>query len=778
MPLHYRFLYYIAVIFLFVSCSKLPQKANPRLSTTPTQTQKTTAPEPVVLNLGTGGLTKSDLINSLVTSASLDSGTNAEILSELLQRKLFVAEARALGMDTIQNFKEQVETHTKLALADFLEDKSAITALGNEAYDRYLKEINASHIFVPISEYASPADTLKLYSELLNIRDLAVKNKDFETQAKRWSKDTKTATNGGSLGWFSVFNLIYPLETVVYNTPKDSISRPVRTKFGYHIVRVNDTRKNSGTVKVQHIWKQTTPDMPAADLNRIYSLLDSLRNEIEKGAKFEDMVLKYSDDFNSREIGGELTPFGVGTRTEASFEDVAFSLKKGEISKPFQSSSGFHIIRLIDSYKPETKSKFLESNRNKLTTDSRAEFLLRKRINQFRSKNKVQIKNDVFENAMKFSSVRILGRNWQKPSTVILTDPLLTINEKTIPVKDFYGFVEERQEFEKWPSDKPNEIFNMLFEKFLNAEIIKYQEEVALKQNPDVEQWVKNQSDNILYLTFLDRYVLEKSAVDTVAQKQFFEKNKQLFTPNELGSIAVMSYANEETFQKFKALAGEPKPYKLYRGITPLYYAEDEYKLNQQDERKLYGLVSLLSDNPSYIVEVGGHVDAKEDENVSELRLRQVVNFLVKNGVPLKRILEVNYKSSVIHDRFDWSKNQVVTFQFFSNAEADLVKTFNSKNENAIVYDTFTINKADFESKMKTTWGNKTGIVKADGRIEEYTLRTKKNRGTYQDYKTDVILKYQEYLKSDLEKRLATKFKVNYDSAEINSLINELKKKN
>lgn len=777
MPLHFRYIYFFAVVFLFISCSKLPQKINPRISTTPSQT-KTPISEPIVLTMGEGGLTRNELAQSVITSVSLDSGSNEEIISEILRRKLFVAEAKALGMDTVQNFIEQVETQTKLALTDFLEDKSAITALGNEAFDRYLKEINASHIFIPISEYASPADTLKLYTELVNIRELALKNKDFENQARRWSKDTKTAHKGGSLGWFSVFNLIYPLESVVYNTPKDSISRPVRTKFGYHLVKVNDTRKNSGSVKVQHIWKQTTSDMPAKDLNRIYALLDSLKTEIEKGAKFEDMVLKYSDDFNSREIGGELIPFGVGTRTEASFEDVAFSLKKGEISKPFQSSSGFHIIRLLETYKPESKAKFLENNRNKLITDSRAEYLLKKRISEFKSNNKVEVQSSVFDNAMKFSSVRIIGRNWKKPSTVLLSDAIAKINDKVLTVNDFYSFVEEKQDFEKWPSDKPIEIFQMLFEKFLNTEIIKYQEQITLKQNPDLNQWVKSQSENILYSLFIDKFILEKSLVDTVGQKQFFERNKNLFAPIESGTISVMSYANEDVFEKFKVLTREPKPYKLYRGITPIYFSQDEYKINQQDERKLYGLLSILKDNPNFLVEVGGHVDSKEDENVSELRLRQVVEFLVKIGVPLKRILEVNYKSSVIHDRFDWSKNQVVTFQFFSNSEPDLVPTFNSKNQNAIVYSSFPINKEEFEVNMKTTWGNKTGVIKVDGRIDEYTLRVKKNKGNYKDFEASVITNYQEFLTSGIEKRLADKFKINYDSVEINNLINELKKNN
>lgn len=721
------------------------------------------------------GLNRTDFSVSLENTVALDSGTNEEIIREIIQRKLFVAEARSLGMDTSENFREQIASHLQLAVGNALEDETEIRRLGNEAYERYLKEVNASHIFIPLSPYASVADSLKLYRELMNIRNLAVRNNDFETQAKRWSKDPKTASNGGSLGWFSIFYLVYPLETAVYSIPKDSVSLPIRTSAGYHIIKVNDVRKNSGTVQVQHIFKHIPKDMPAAEVNKLYNQLDSLRSEIEKGAKFEEFVQQFSDDFNSKHNNGILTPFGVG-KTEASFEEAVFALKKGEVSKPIQSSTGLHLVRLLEKFKPLAKEEFLKLHENKFTTDSRAEYLLNRQIANFRKNNRVEIKEDVLTNALRFSSIRILSRNWQKPSTVILNDVLMTLNDSALTVGDFYDFVEERQEFEKWPGESPSEIFNMLFDKFLNAEIIRYQEQQTLRQSPELQRWMKAQEENILYTDFLNRYVLEKSLQDTLGQKRFYERNKNLFTPNETGTLSVMSYANEEVYAKFKELAAGQKPYKLYRGIVPVLYPQNTYLLNEQDMRKLQGLIEIMEKNPGYIVEIGGHADAKEEESVSELRIKEVVNYLVKNGLPLKRISEVNYRSSVIHDRFDWSKNQAVTFSFYSNLESDLAATFNSKNPDAITVDTFKVTRGDFESRMKTFWGNKSGTIRLDGRVEDYTLKIKKINGTYKDYKTDVIQKYQEFLKDELQKKLVDKFKLDYNSAELNEIINDLKK--
>lgn len=772
MPFHIKYIPFVLPLLIF-ACAKPPtQSASQKVVNT--GANPLTA-EPYVITMGGQGLNRTDFSVSLENTATLDSGTNDEIIREVIQRKLFVAEARALGMDTSENFREQIESHLQLAVASALEDSQEIRRLGNEAYERYLKEINASHIFIPLSPYASPADSLKLYRELMNIRNLAIRNNDFDTQAKRWSKDPKTAPYGGSLGWFSIFYLVYPLETAVYSIPKDSVSLPIRTSAGYHIIKVNDVRKNSGTVQVQHIFKHIPKDMPAAEVNKLYNQLDSLRSEIEKGGKFEQFVQNFSDDFNSKPNNGILSPFGIG-KTEAPFEEAVFALKKGEISKPIQSSTGLHLVKVLEKFKPLSKEEFLKINENKLTTDSRAEHLLQRHIADFRKNNRVEIREDVLGNALRFSSIRILNRNWQKPSTVILNDVLATINDTDLTVGNFYTFVEDRQEFEKWPSENPSEIFTMLFDKFLQSEISRYQERAALRQNPDLQRWMKAQEENILYTEFLNRFILEKSLQDTLGQKRFYERNKQLFAPNETGMLTVMSYANEEVYTKFKELAAGTRPYKLYRGIVPILYSQNTYVLNEQDMRKLQGLIEILDKNPGYIVEIGGHADAKEEESVSELRIREVVNYLVKNGLPLKRISEVNYRSSVIHDRFDWSKNQTVTFSFYSNLESDLAVTFNSKNPEAVSLDTFKVSRGEFESKMKTSWGNKSGTIRLDGRVEDYILKIKKINGTYKDYKTDVIQKYQEFLKDELQKKLADKFRLNYNSSELNEIINELKK--
>ncbi len=361
------YIYLSLVLFALGSCTK-PIGSKPLAL--PTAEPNKVVAEPTIVSLGEDSLSKSDLIAEFENLPDLDSSLNESLINQVIQKKLFLKEAFALRMDTSSLFKEEVETYKRIEIQNFTEDKATLARLAEDSYEKYQTEINASHIFIPLSWYASPDDTLKVYKELMELRKYAIKNDNFAILAREWSKDSKTNAKGGNLGWFTAFHLIYPLEVAAYSTPIDSISLPIKTKSGYHLVKVNDKRKNSGYVKVQHIFKYLKSEVNKDEYDKTYQTLDSLKNLLQNGASFEELVNKYSDDFNSRDSHGQLPIFGIGTREESTFEEAAFSLEKGEISKPVRSSSGLHLIKLIEKYQPDNRESYLKKIQPKLTTDS------------------------------------------------------------------------------------------------------------------------------------------------------------------------------------------------------------------------------------------------------------------------------------------------------------------------------------------------------------------------------------------------------------------------
>ena len=774
---NYIYIVVVSFSFGFYSCKKpLEQKSSPpivqeNLIITPTI-------DPVLIETDNGVITKSALKKEIENFPEVDSSNTAFVVDEIIKRKLFLMEAHSMGLDTINDFADEVETYKKISLQEYFENPELIKALGEETYERYKYELNSSHIFVPLSWYASPEDTLKIYNDLLSLRDFALRKDNFSILAKEWSKDPKTNTKGGSLGWFTALHLIYPLEVAAYKTPLDSISLPVRTKAGYHIIKVNDKRPNSGYVKIQHIFKYLKADVSKETYEKTYSFLDSLKYRLEMGGDFNSFVDKYSDDFNSRENHGIYPVFGIGTREESTFEEAAFSLKKGEVSKPIRSVSGLHIIKLLERYKPDTKEAYLQKIKNKLNTDSRFEHLLNIRLKEIAKTFNLSVNEEILSQCLNYADEKILERKWIKNINDLERFVLFTIGDEKHFVGEYFDYILDRQSYEKWrPEETPQQVFRMLFEKLVNKKLIEYQEHDVVKKDPEIKYYFDIQKDNLLYSKFINTMIYEKSLNDTLGVRHFFERNPELFPTKENGTFSVMSFSDSTTYSKFKIQRTKEKPYQLNRGIKPIYFQKDDYLLGIESKRKIIGLISILKKNPGYIVEIGGHVDKSEDEKVSELRIKQIVDFLVENGLPLTRILEVNYKKSKVQDRFDWTKNQRVTFQFFSNYESDLVKVYNDKNPETIILKTYPISKDEFEKSTGLNWATQNGVLKNGIRIEEYSLKLKKNTRNFKDYKFDVVNKYQKYLEQELVTKLIKKYQANFDVNELNKIVEEVKNK-
>ncbi len=708
---------------------------------------------------------------------SLDSLSADEVLENYIERKKLALEAISLGLDSADLFQEELETYRKLYLQEQINDKNEIKKLSDEAYNFYKFELNASHIFIPVSVYAKPADTLRVYKQLLGVRTNALKNNNFDYMAKEWSKDPKTKDKGGKLGWFSTFNLIYPLEKVAYKLAKDSISLPVRTKAGYHIIKLNDRRPNSGLATVKHLFRHINANETKIKYDKELFMLDSLRKTIKSDEDFNEAVLRYSDDYNSRNQNGKLPIFGVGTREEAIFEEMAFKLSVGEISTPVRSSVGLHLIKVISKRPAYSKDEFLKINSKKFTTDSRGEFLKTQRIANAKQKYNLVINKEMYEACISYADDRVKTRNWSLKYSEIQNFLLFSISNKKIIVKDFFKYVMERQGFEKMSAqDSPEEIFKMFFEDFLSKNIAKVEEQEFFIANVDSFQYLEKIKEDLLISKLYSQFIIEKSTRDTAALKAFYKQNIDLFSQKEGGILTTAKFKSNIIYSKYKTIKDKGIPYQLHRGIKPITFQTNSAYLAIEEKRILMNLLNLLKNNPGYMVEVAAHIDPNEDESVSISRLKAVVSFLTSNGLPLTRIMEVNNKASKVVDRFDWLKNQRVSFQFFSNFESDLIKSFNDRNPGDIILKSTNVNKSEFESKYSRKWEPQSGFRVSEGISEEFLLKITKTKPSYKEVKFEVINKYRDYLEKNLFKSIAKKYPLKFEKTDIIKIIKNTSK--
>ena len=241
-------------------------------------------------------------------------------LELFIDYKLKVAEARAQGLDQDQSYVRELSQYRDQLSRQYLAKDQITDELSKEAYERGKEEINASHILILVDFDAMPQDTLAAYNKLKKIRERALKGEDFTELAKKHSEEPNASVSGGDLGYFSVFQMVYPFETEAYNTKTGEISNIVRTQFGYHLIKVNDRRERAPKIEVSHIMisdkrKERNFD-PQERIQEIYKLL-------EQGESFESLAKQYSDDRGSGNKGGELKPFTRGDLKAPEFEAAA-----------------------------------------------------------------------------------------------------------------------------------------------------------------------------------------------------------------------------------------------------------------------------------------------------------------------------------------------------------------------------------------------------------------------------------------------------------------------
>ena len=294
----------------------------------------------------------------MVEKSSVD-----DYLDLYINFRLKVMEAEARGLDTNRSFQLELAGYRKQLAQPYLTADGMIEELKREAYERLTEEIRVSHILISSKPGDSPADTLAAYKEAQKVKKRLARGEDFELTAMRYSDDPSVKDNKGDLGYFTAFYMVYPFETAAYETKVGEISEIAKTRFGYHILKVHDRRPNSGEFTVAHILISSDPEIskvsdPEAKIREIYK-------EIQDGDNFEDMARKFSDDTRSSGSGGVLPIFGVG-RMMKPFEEAAFALKNdGDISEPFQTRLGWHIVKRLKVDKMGTYEEIENGDRQK-----------------------------------------------------------------------------------------------------------------------------------------------------------------------------------------------------------------------------------------------------------------------------------------------------------------------------------------------------------------------------------------------------------------------------
>ena len=433
---------------------------------------------------------------------------------------LKVKEAYQLKLDTLPSYVKEIGTYRNQLSAPYLQDKSFTDKLIKEAYLRTKNEIKAKHILIRTKKNATPEDTLAAYNKILNIRNRILAGEDFEKVAVAVSEDASARDNPqrnfkgnqGNLGYFSAFKMVYPFEVAAYKTPIGEISMPFKTRFGYHIVKVDQIRISKGEVEVAHLLITDLTPTGKTKIEQVYAKLVA-------GKSFDSLVKAYSNDNSSKDKGGKLAKFGTG-RMVPPFEEAAFSLQSvGDFSKPFKTRFGWHILRLLkkhplksfDEMKATITASLKRSGRMKLSDDAV--------LNKLK-KNYQIIEHEKAKELFNRKDIRKISKD-------SLQNILFSINERAFTQADFVSFI----------ANKKQQPIGILFENYKNQQIVKYFKENLVNTVPEYATILKEYEDGLLLFELMQQKIWNTSSKDTLGLKQFFRDNKKNYAAQELTEI-------------------------------------------------------------------------------------------------------------------------------------------------------------------------------------------------------------------------------------------------
>ena len=441
-------------------------------------------------------------------------------LELFINYKLKLAEAYEMGLHNDPKYKSELNKYVKQLQNTYLTDRETEENLLKEAYERTKYELNVSHILIRIDENNN--DTLDVYNKLNSLREPLL-NLPFEEFKNRFQKDEDLIIE--NLGYFSAFKMIYKFENMSYKTQVGEVSRPFQTRFGFHILKVNDKRPSLGEITVGHIM--TYKSKPDA-FKRISNILDS----INSGISFEYLAKKYSDDKNSSFKGGRLNPFSSGQINSIPFENAAFGLEnKNDISKPIETKYGWHIVKLydkksvqkFDEIKYQLLNKLKKSSRYSIISESFYDFLL--------SRYGLDYENSNLDYFVSILDSSYFKGEWSIPEFFDEEKTLIKVSNKRLKYLDFAVFLEDNQR-----KSKPTSYVKLVSEqysRFIKSNILEIYKNNLESENLDFKFIVREYREGLLLFNLMQDKIWTVRDSDSTKLKVYFEENKNKYSSFE-----------------------------------------------------------------------------------------------------------------------------------------------------------------------------------------------------------------------------------------------------
>ncbi|MFA9389079.1 MAG: peptidylprolyl isomerase [Prolixibacteraceae bacterium] len=505
--------------------------------------------------------------------------TPQEYLDLFINYKLKVIAAEKEGLDTLKSFIDELAGYREELAKPYLTDINITDSVLHETYYRTTHMLKCSHILINLPPNASAEDTLKIYNQLLDIRQQFLNHeKSFEELAEAYSQDPSAKFNKGQLGYFKAFNMVTEFENAAYSTKIGEVSLPFHTEYGFHIVYVSDKQELSGEVKVSHIMKMFKNRNNISEEEKLTykQQMDSIYQLLQGGADFATIAREFSDDKNSSKNGGDMGYLSK-TFNVTEFVDVVYQLQNdGDYSQPFETPFGWHIA-LRTGFKPVPT---FEQEKADLIEKVKKDPLRSKHSKELYYKNKKEELNFIaYKNNIEKFKAYI---NEQFEDTItneifpedILTLPLYQIADEKYTVKIFYD-LQKKLKTNKSKFRKPLFFFHL--DNYDETVINDYMDKHLESLYPEFAQIMQEYHDGMLLFSIMEKEVWNKAVIDSTGLENYYESNKNKYIWEDHFDGLLIRCNNQE--------AADSCNKYLEKGITDVDVLEA--KLNTDNKRNV-----------------------------------------------------------------------------------------------------------------------------------------------------------------------------------------------
>lgn len=485
-----------------------------------------------------------------------------EYLDLYTKFKLKVQAAKDLRMDTLANQKADLLNYETQLQETYMSGEAFMNELVAEAIERSKKDLEIAHLFISATGKDTAEARLainKAYNDLKN-------GMSFEKAVSKYVSNDNYKVNNGRIGYITAFSLPYTLENILYSLPVGGFSAPYKSKGGFHIFKILSERPAVGSLQVAQILLAYPEGVTEEEKTQKRLLADSIYNALLKGASFNDMVKQFSEDKFTYQNNGEMQLVSLG-KYDVKFENAAYGIEKeGSYSKPLETTTGVHIIKLLKKIPVNTDKENAEAIaglQQQIRTSDR--MLVAQNKQQEEILKQIKYKKIPFNEKEQWKIADSIMRltEYKPYLKTVKKVPVASFVKQTLYNTDYLIFIKGRSTGDLNVLG-PN-YYTKEMEEFVKSSSQDYFKKHLAEYKPEYNNQVQEFKEGNLLFEIMEKNVWSKAGADSAGLKKYYEAHKEKYKWEPSVDAVIItssdSVAEADAMKKIKANPGSWKTF-------------------------------------------------------------------------------------------------------------------------------------------------------------------------------------------------------------------------